>query len=114
MVRLKLVMSGSKIEKALRLNSTMVRLKQTNSPLIVSIVVTSQFHYGSIKTSLKDLLNNVVDASQFHYSSIKTQFRTETFKRIFKSQFHYGSIKTVPCVINGFPIRTTSIPLWFD
>ena len=33
----------------------------------------SQFHYGSIKTSVKDMTRNGTILSQFHYGSIKTK-----------------------------------------
>ncbi len=38
----------------------------------------SQFHYGSIKTMIKELLlNAVIVESQFHYGSIKTRTITK-------------------------------------
>ena len=53
----------------------------------------SQFHYGSIKTVMKNIINGIIQESQFHYGSIKTN-----------SNFS-GSHAQVSQV---------SIPLWFD
>ena len=51
----------------------MVRLKLKFSIKDGKEVISSQFHYGSIKTkSLRELTGSIVK-SQFHYGSIKTK-----------------------------------------
>ena len=73
----------------------MVRLKLFHKFLWSCLCsVTSQFHYGSIKTYTPSLVFSKIDLSQFHYGSIKTEYLYEIMDIDVKSQFHYGSIKT--------------------
>ncbi len=53
--------------------------------------------------------------SQFHYGSIKTIVRNFPAIKLKESQFHYGSIKTGGNV-GSSPTHHSkvSIPLWFD
>ena len=96
----------------------------------------SQFHYGSIKTELKQLIGKVQFASQFHYGSIKTKTSNGNILKfwglnstmvrlklkylevyidnLLQSQFHYGSIKTQYIIMVVLLLQAVSIPLWFD
>ena len=38
--------------------------------------------------------------SQFHYGSIKTPIKNPDYYWVFESQFHYGSIKTALVLMN--------------
>ena len=53
MVRLKQIRHQDFVENNFGLNSTMVRLKRFDEITIECEVCGSQFHYGSIKTSVK-------------------------------------------------------------
>ena len=53
----------------------MVRLKHKNFSIQGVCFIESQFHYGSIKTKLKEFIWTDTAGSQFHYGSIKTEPR---------------------------------------
>ena len=74
MVRLKQIKYNNLIIEIECLNSTMVRLKLLKFWIDEQGELSSQFHYGSIKTNLGKELGDFSEMSQFHYGSIKTNF----------------------------------------
>ena len=115
-------------------NSTMVRLVvgvSENTLLLLSF----QFHYGTIGRLLKTLQSSFLTAFQFHYGTIG---RKREYLRIFMInlfQFHYGTIGSLfpiqqqPEQVNfnstmvrlvddedwkNLMMSLISIPLWYD
>ena len=72
----------------------MVRLKPKKGRIFYFCKFPSQFHYGSIKTTVKNGIEVYSPLSQFHYGSIKTKLSNGYILKFWWSQFHYGSIKT--------------------
>ncbi len=81
----------------------------------------SQFHYparagqvGSIKRMNQINLQLLLILSQFHYGSIKSTSSGVPRKQTVPSQFHYGSIKSNGNTEQKHIRGEVSIPLWFD
>ena len=114
MVRLKVCFSRYVSSRYGNFNSTMVRLKVSLSSANSSAILF-QFHYGTIKSGIKDKLRFASIKFQFHYGTIKrstsarlsnnilyfnsTMVRLKDTNRFnamrtaFSFQFHYGTIK---------------------
>ena len=116
MVRLKPNQEAKVKFKNLCLNSTMVRLKLYQSKRVYH---NKGLGLNSTMVRLKLLkiwneIKKIARESQFHYGSIKTAVRQLGFANLFKSQFHYGSIKTKKKYGTVAIQDIVSIPLWFD
>jgi len=73
----------------------MVRFILMGQGVRPEIVKESQFHCGSIHTSVEEKLDDEqIAASQFHYGSIHTNCQIFKMSITDRSQFHYGSIHT--------------------
>ena len=70
----------------------MVLLKSKFSTVLLNIV-TSTFHYGSIKIIFSNVEYTKTLKSTFHYGSIKIKFKLLVDLKDTASTFHYGSIK---------------------
>ena len=71
----------------------MVLLKSSKFSTVLLKIVTSTFHYGSIKMKLESLGGSLSSISTFHYGSIKIHNIIIKIKKLNLSTFHYGSIK---------------------
>ena len=97
MVRLKRMYLYSSQSPSFSLNSTMVRLKLSDSGDLEDVSICRNSTMVRLKPAeflIKHLTEN---GSQFHYGSIKTIYSPLKVSNGYMSQFHYGSIKTKIC-----------------
>ena len=73
-----------------------------------------QFHYGTIKSTIKSVDTDNKTAFQFHYGTIKSPRRSRGLQGLFSFQFHYGTIKSYILPLFFQPHPMISIPLWYD
>ena len=64
-----------------------------NNPFCTRYLVSSTFHYGSIKIASKVAKSLTSISSTFHYGSIKISLGASEKTYCIGSTFHYGSIK---------------------
>ena len=119
-----------------RFNSTVVRLKASESKKTTAMTYMFQFHSGSIKSTQNNRNQGHNPRFQFHSGSIKSKMvlhinqqassfnstvvRLKAIKQatIYSSakrfQFHSGSIKSEQYNAQRAEERAVSIPQWFD
>ena len=85
--------------------------------LVLANLAESQFHFGSIQTSLVTDGNNVTVSRRLNSTLVqfKLSTRTGTHWLRMQSQFHFGSIQTLLLFDSILELSLiVSIPLWFN
>jgi len=113
LVRLKPTHQEAGTIQQFRFNSTLVRLKRRSQTYLLRPPGMFQFHTGSIKAPFGNQQGGGIGMFQFHTGSIKAFKLFQDFKQFLLFQFHTGSIKAKRN-LTGNPLKTVSIPHWFD